>query len=123
MSLDNLLFDNKKVSALYFYLTTFFNVVFILFSISLLNDDGLHVFINSDTLYLPSIYQDIKEFGHSLNNWHLNPAPNFSPVMILNAVIAIFSNNFIISIIAFATIQYLLIVFFVIQNSSNLRFK
>ena len=111
MSLNNLLSRKPSVSTLYFYLTTFFNVVFILFSISLLNKDGLHVFINSDTLYLPSIYQDITEFGHSLKGWHLNPAPNFFPDMLLYAAIAIFSNNFIVSIIAFAVIQYLLIIF------------
>ena len=113
MSLNKTSFFSDKINVVpfYFYLTTVANVVFILFAISLLNNDGLNVFINSDTLYLPSIYQDITEFGHTLKNWHLNPAPNFFPDMLLYAAIAIFSNNFITAFIVFAVVQYLLIVF------------
>jgi len=111
MSFIVFLEEKLKVYSLYFYLTIFINVVFILFSISLLNEESMHVFINSDTLYLPSIYQDITEFGHSFSGWNLNPAPNFFPDMLLYATIAMFSNNFIVSTIVFAIIQYLLIVF------------
>lgn len=111
MSLNGLILRNQKAPVLYFYLTTFINVVFILFAISLLKEDGMKIFINSDTLYLPSIYQDITEFGHSFKGWNLNPAPNFFPDMVLYGIIATFSSNFIVVVIAFAVIQYLLIVF------------
>ena len=91
-----------KPYSLFFYGSTFFNTIFILFALSLLNEDGLGVLINSDSLYLPSIYQDITEFGHSLNGWNLNPAPNFFPDMLLYGFIAMFGNNFIVSIVVFA---------------------
>ena len=38
-------------------------------------------FLNSDTMYLPSIYYDIFKDGNSINTFHLNPAPNFFPDM------------------------------------------
>lgn len=106
--------ESKVESSLFFvYLTTLFNVVFILFSISLLNSDGLNVYINSDTLYLPSIYQDVTVFGNTLSGWNLNPAPNFFPDMLLYGVIAIFSNNFIVAVITYSIVQYLLIIFLI----------
>lgn len=40
-------------------------------------------FINSDTLYQPSFYQDLIVDGNSIKTWELNPAPNFFPDSIL----------------------------------------
>ncbi|MGB0881404.1 MAG: hypothetical protein ACPGSO_00515 [Vicingaceae bacterium] len=111
MNFTQILANKIPINSFSVYLTTLFNVIFILFSISLLNQDGLNVYINSDTLYLPSIFQDITEFGHTFNGWNLNPAPNFFPDMILYGVLAVFSNNFIVSVIAYSVVQYLLIVF------------
>ena len=71
--------EKIKLLPLYLFVTTASNVVFILFSFSLLNEESLAVFINSDTLYLPSIYEDVTEFNNTLKKWNLNPAPNFFP--------------------------------------------
>ena len=41
------------------------------------------MFVNSDALYLPSIYQDLFIHQTGLNGWHLNSAPTFFPEMLL----------------------------------------
>lgn len=42
----------------------------------------IQLFINSDTLYLPSIFLDLFVHGSGLKGWHLNASPNFFPDMI-----------------------------------------
>lgn len=41
------------------------------------------MFVNSDALYLPSIYQDLFIHRSGLNGWNLNSAPTFFPEMLL----------------------------------------
>lgn len=65
------------------------------------------VYFNSDTLYLPSVYKDLFADNHELKDWHLNPAPNFFPDMLLYFVMMFFSSgNFIVVSLVFSFIQF-----------------
>ncbi len=44
--------------------------------------NGFKLFVNSDTLYLPSIYLDLFVHGTGFKGWRLNISPNFFPDMI-----------------------------------------
>lgn len=44
---------------------------------------GIRLFVNSDALYLPSIYQDLFVHRSGLKGWQLNSAPTFFPEMLL----------------------------------------
>lgn len=69
------------------------------------------VYFNSDTLYLPSVYKDLFTDKHHLKDWHLNPAPNFFPDMLLYFVMLFFSSgNFIVVSFIFSFIQFFAII-------------
>lgn len=69
------------------------------------------VYFNSDTLYLPSVYKDLFVDKHKLTDWHLNPAPNFFPDMMLYFVMLFFSSgNFIVVSFVFSFIQFFSII-------------
>ena len=55
---------------------------FMLFSL-LPERPAIRLFVNSDALYMPSIYQDLFVHHSGLSVWHLNGAPNFFPEMLL----------------------------------------
>jgi hypothetical protein len=66
----------------------------------------LDVFFTSDTLYLPCLYRDFTAY-HSLDGWHLNPAPNFFPDMLFYFLLMAFSGgNLLIASFVFAVAQY-----------------
>jgi len=44
---------------------------------------GIRLFVNSDALYLPSLYRDLFVHHSGLKGWHLNSAPTFFPEMFL----------------------------------------
>ena len=68
-------------------------------------------FFNSDTFYLPSIYQDVF-YGHGWEGWQLNPAPNFFPDMPAYFIIYFFSGeDYRIASFVFSIIQYFFIFF------------
>jgi hypothetical protein len=66
--------------------------------------------INSDTLYLPSIYLDIIENGNAFSDWSINGAPNYFPDMFLFMGLNFITGNFLLSIVLFSVIQYLIVV-------------
>lgn len=85
-------------------------VVCIFISYSLVNKYNIDQFlINSDTLYLPSIYLDVFERGNSFFDWSLNGAPNYFPDMFLYFSLYFFSGNLISSMILFSCLQYSII--------------
>lgn len=42
---------------------------------------GIWIFVNADTLYLPSLYLDLFVHKSGISGWHLNASPNFFPDM------------------------------------------
>ena len=93
------------------YLSYAFGVlcIFALYSVVQRTHLESHI-INSDTLYLPSIYLDIFERGNSFSDWSINGAPNFFPDMFLFMGLNFVTGNFLLSIVLFSVVQYLLIV-------------
>jgi hypothetical protein len=68
---------------------------------------AFQVYFNSDTLYLPSVYKDLFIDKHYIKDWHLNPAPNFFPDMLLYFTMMLFSSgNFIVVSFVFSVIQF-----------------
>ena len=49
--------------------------------------------LNSDQLYLPSLYEDLFVSHGSLRAWVLPPAPSFFPDLVLYAVAKVFTKN------------------------------
>lgn len=76
-----------------------------------LQKGDISMFFSSDSLYLPSVYQDIVVDGNSINGWTFNPAPNFFPDMLLFFVLMTITQNFIVAAFLFSIIQYFTIIF------------
>lgn len=98
-------------SSIPLYLSYAFGIlcIFVLYSVVSQAHLESHI-INSDTLYLPSIYLDIFENGNSFSDWSINAAPNFFPDMFLFMGINFVTGNFLLSIVLFSTLQYLIVV-------------
>jgi len=56
-------------------------LVLVLLIYSSLSEWDINYLIKSDTLYLPSIYNDLFVNGNTIKGWNVNPAPNFFPDM------------------------------------------
>lgn len=68
------------------------------------------VFLNTDTLYQPSLYWDVIDHGNDMARWSLNPAPNFFPDMGIYMLLMLISGGSIIfSSFVFSIIQLLII--------------
>ncbi len=77
------------------------------FSVGL--DVDYWAFLNSDTLYLPSLYKDLIIDEHAIKGWQFNAAPNFFPEMILYFIIMIFTGNFLLGNVIYAVVQVLIV--------------
>ena len=66
-------------------------------------------FLNSDCMYLPSIYRDIFIHKNNMELWSFNAAPNVFPDMILYFLILSITGNIVQAGIAYAVVQYILI--------------
>lgn len=81
-------------------------------SIALMDNDGFQImFLNSDTMYLPSIYRDLMVDGGEFNKWSFNAAPNLYPDFLLFSILMAIINHTIATTITFGILQYLLFVF------------
>ena len=61
---------------------------------------GIRLFVNSDALYLPSLYRDLFEHHSGLQGWHLNSAPTFFPEMLLYfPMMALFKGTMLTSLV------------------------
>jgi len=68
------------------------------------------VFINSDTLYQPSLYWDLIENQNSISDWSLNASPNFFPDMFFYFIfMKISGGSILVSSFIFALAQILTI--------------
>lgn len=71
--------------------------------------------MNSDTLYLPSIYTDVSEYGNQFSDFNFNPAPNFFPDMGVHfGLMKLLNQDFILVALVFAVLQ--LFVVFILLN-------
>lgn len=77
--------------------------------------ENINIFFCSDTLYLPSIYNDLFIDGNKMRDWHLNPAPNYFPDMTVYFILMYLTNNFIVSSFIFSFVQYIFLGFIFIK--------
>jgi hypothetical protein len=66
-------------------------------------------FMNSDCMYLPSIFKDVFIDKGDVSYWSFNAAPNVFPDMILYFLLAAVTKDFVISSILYSIIQYIII--------------
>lgn len=102
-------------SNLLFFLTVMVCIGTIFALFSSLSQSSLGCFFNSDTLYLASLYKDIFVDHNSLNGWHLNPAPNFFPDMIVYFLLMTITSNFIVTSFVYAIIQYIFFIYLIFR--------
>ena len=100
---------------IFFILSVIISIGIVITLFSTFTTSAYNVFFNSDTLYLPSIYKDLFIDHNSLNGWHLNPAPNIFPDMIVYFIISAFTSNFIIASFVFAIFQYLFLIYLIFR--------
>jgi len=74
-----------------------------------LNEQQIHVYFNSDTLYLPSIFKDLFQDHSGFKGWHLNGAPNFFPDMLIYFTVNAIFPNFRMAMLIFSYLQYTLL--------------
>ncbi len=72
------------------------------------NDIDGH-YINSDTLYLPSLFVDVFENGNSISDWNLNPAPNFFPDMFFYFILMKLTGSLLVSSFLYSILQIIVI--------------
>ncbi|MEN8231023.1 MAG: hypothetical protein ABFS38_22905 [Bacteroidota bacterium] len=71
---------------------------------------GIWLFVNADTLYLPSIYLDLFVHKSGISGWHLNASPNFFPDMFIYfPMMAILKKTALTSMV-FGVFQQLIVV-------------
>lgn len=87
-------------------------LIFLSFATVSVHDFELH-FMNSDCMYLPSVYRDIFQSNNSIQGWSFNAAPNVFPDMVLYFLLMAMTDDFVASSILFSVIQYIIIAFLV----------
>jgi hypothetical protein len=69
---------------------------------------GIRLFVNSDALYLPSLYRDLFADHSGLRGWHLNSAPTFFPEMFLYFPMMALLKGTTLTSLAYGLVQILL---------------
>ncbi len=102
-------YNNRSIPVIFFGLSILLNLALTVLLFANLNDEQIHVYFNSDTLYLPSIYRDLFIDKNGFAGWHLNGAPNFFPDMVLYFIIRPFFHQFIPAAFTFSLVQLLIL--------------
>ena len=84
-------------------------VLFSLLVFATLTPQQVSVYINSDTLYLPSIFRDIFIDSSGLKGWNLNAAPNFFPDFLIYSAINFVFTDFRVAALIYSLLQILII--------------
>lgn len=72
---------------------------------------GIRLFVNSDALYMPSIYQDLFVHRSGIEGWHLNGAPNFFPEMLLYFPLMALLKGTALTSMVYGVVQMFLLMF------------
>lgn len=73
--------------------------------------EALRIFVNSDALYMPALYQDLFVHRTGVSVWHLNGAPNFFPEMFLFFPLMALLKSTTLTIMVYGVLQMLLILY------------
>jgi hypothetical protein len=80
------------------------NLIFLYYSIG----DNLWIFYNSDSLYLPYLYQDLIMRDGKLSEWIFSPTPYFFPDMLIYFILASITQHLRLAILLYAIVQFIL---------------
>ncbi len=92
------------------------HLVFLYYSI----DDHIWIFYNSDSLYLPYLYQDLFMRGGKLSEWIFSPTPYFFPDMLIYFILATISEHLRLAILLYAIVQLTLYYWFIIAIAKKI---
>ncbi len=73
--------------------------------------EALRLFVNSDALYMPALYQDLFVHRTGVSVWHLNGAPNFFPEMLLFFPLMALLKSTTLTIMVYGVVQMFLILY------------
>ena len=74
---------------------------------------AIRLFVNSDALYMPALFQDLFIHRTGISVWHLNGAPNFFPEMLLYFPLMALLKNTPLTIMVYGIVQMWLILFLI----------
>ncbi len=115
----------KNIYVIFYFLSFVINLLLYLAIFSNIIHNGIEYYFNSDTLYFPTLFNDIFKNGYSLKGWHIPGAPNFLPDMLLYFIIMLFVNHPIYASFIYGIVQYLLFLLIInwiiniLSNSKN----
>lgn len=72
---------------------------------------AIRLFVNSDALYMPALFQDLFIHRTGISVWHLNGAPNFFPEMLLYFPLMALLKSTTLTIMVYGILQMWLILF------------
>lgn len=91
------------------FLSGALSIYFILLFYGSLNDYFLDYLFNSDSLYLPSIYQDLFVENGKVSSWVFNSSPNFVPDMLIYFPLNYLIGNFKLTTLFFSFLQHIIL--------------
>jgi len=94
-----------QINWILLFLAGLMSLYFIVLFYASLNDAYLDQVFNTDSLYLPSLYNDFFIEHGMVSSWHFNPSPNFVPDMLLYFPINFLTGNFRLTALIFSLIQ------------------
>lgn len=83
---------------------------------------GMRVLSNSDSMYMPTLYDNLINHSGLYKNWYLAPAPYFFPDMTLYFIANFFGGNFYYANFIFFNLQ-LLLLFWFLKKINDIFFK
>lgn len=72
---------------------------------------AIRLFVNSDALYMPALFQDLFVHRTGVSVWHLNGSPNFFPEMLLYFPLMALMKSTTLTIMVYGIVQMWLILF------------
>lgn len=92
------------------------NLVFLYYSIG----DRIWIFYNSDSLYLPYLYQDLIMRNGKFSEWIFSPTPYFFPDMLIYFILAAISGHLRLTILLYAIVQLTLYYWLIIAIAKKI---
>lgn len=100
----------EKINRINYYFSFVLTAFLTLLLFSIVPDTTeIRTYFNSDTLYLPSLFQDIFVHHTGIADWHLNAAPNFFPDMLLYFLLMSFLKKTALTSMVYSIIQVLIL--------------
>jgi len=101
--------NKQHINWILLFLSGGLSLFFILLFYGSLNEYFLNQLFNTDSLYLPALYNDFFIENGKVGSWVFNSSPNFVPDMLLYFPLNYFTGNFRLTTIVFSLLQQILL--------------